>query len=258
MEVTRTLARNVAEDSGNPLHRPEVAAELGLDAPPIAGMTTIDYAAAAILEAWRGNWPLRAGLDCRLLRPIGSGTEITLAIDELPGETRCTIMENAAVDESPSAVVSGWTTGSGLLTPWLPVADGTCERRAPEDLVALLRLGPWQIQGARDLNDEHLVEMEAVCGSRTLDAFRSQGLLSPGALVDVANQIVMANIQTGLWTHARSRLQYHDHLRVDEPITARSLITEVRPHVKGLLVVVDISFLRSSAVAARLEHSAIL
>jgi len=114
------------------------------------------------------------------------------------------------------------------------------------------------MRAARDLNDEHLIEMETVCGRMTLATFRSQDLLSPGALVDVANQIVMANIQTGIWTHARSRLQYHDHIRVDESLAARSLVTEVRPHPKGLLVVVDISFLRSDVLVARLEHSAIL
>jgi hypothetical protein len=258
MEVISAIARNVAEDSGNPLHRPEVAAELGLSAPPIAGMTTIDYAAAALLKAWHGQWPSRAGLDCRLLRPIGSGAEIHLTIDELPAEARCTITEAGEAGASPLAVVSGWTTGSGLMAPWATAPEGTCEKRPPDTLVAPLRLGSWGVQDARAMNDEHLVEMASVCGASTLADFCSQDLLSPGALIDIANQVVMANIQTGIWTHARSRLQYHDHIRVEDVLTACSLVTEVRTHLKGLLVVLDISFLRLGQVAARLEHSAIL
>lgn len=258
MTAFKATARNVAEQSGNPLHSQEGATQLGITAPPIAGMTTIDYASAAITQSWRGEWPSRAGLDCRLINPIPAGAVIELDVVDLAVETRCTVRECGADERAPSAIISAWKTGFGLLPSWVADVDVPCELRPTKSLVPGLRLGGIELVADEDLNNAHLAEMASVHGITSLGPLRSGQFVVPGTVVDIANQVIMKNIATGSWVHTRSRLQFHDHLTVGERLVAKSFIAEVREHPNGLLVVVDVSLLRNHFVVLRMEHSAIL
>jgi acyl dehydratase len=263
MGVFRTRARNVALDSGNPMHSQEQAAALGLSGPPIAGMTTIDYAVAAIVHTWGGQWPRRAGFDFRLLNLIEDGCDITITVTDGLDELRCVVSSPTGDPGLPGAVVSAWPTGPGSLESWArpyspESSGGVPERRSPAELTAPLRLRLWEFGNIAEINAKHLEEMERVDGSGPFVDLRSEGFVMPGTLADVANQIVMSNICTGSWIHARTRMQFHDFVRVGEDLSAHSVIVESRDHADGRFVALDISVLRDRAVVVRMEHVAIV
>ncbi len=244
-------ARNLAVDSDNKIHDNEVAAKFGFSGGLVPGVELFAYAAHPLAEMW-GPELLNGGrLQLRFRRPVYEGDEVTVTAtgDGNAPEVQLTV----GTDAEPRAV-------------------GTAERQAPDrDLRHLYDETPlpaqrWSTDGrlpsgamgsvTQEVDRERHNEYLAGIGEQG-ELFRGAGLVHPGALLRMVNDVLMQNVELGPWIHTASDARFLVAARLPATLACHGFVTGCFERNGNAYVRYDALVTADGTAAAEVDHTAI-
>jgi acyl dehydratase len=246
---TTLTARNWATGSNNAIHRDDVAARLGFGGGLVPGVGLFAYLVAPAVEAFGPDWLGHGRLEARFQRPVYDGEEVaaTLLDDGAvclcgpDGDVRATgsaghdpapppavddLPAPAPPDPRPAAADVDWPAG----TP-LGVVGWTFSERKRADHLERLGQGdlPWL----------------------------PPGTAHPGHLLELANEVLVANVAMGPWIHTGSDVSLHRAVTDGQRVEVRAVVVGTRERKGNAHVDLDVLVLADGEPALSGRHSAI-
>ncbi len=221
MEVTRVIARNTAPDSENRMHDDHTAAEYGFRGGLVPGVAVYGYMATQLGREFLES----GGMSLRLLQPFYDGDEVQVVRDGQVIEAR----SNA-----------GAVHATGLLRT-TPVPD-------------LLGLEYRPLPALRPQANAESLAPGIILGSirRTLDSPTAE------ALLELANRVLMANVELTPWIHAASEVQHYSAPTLGEEVTARARVLDNFERKGHRLVLFEVAVAGSDGrLIQHVRHTAI-
>jgi acyl dehydratase len=249
VRATTLTARNWATGSSNAIHHDDVAARLGFGGGLVPGVGLFAYLVAPVVEAFGPDWLGHGRLEARFLKPVYDGEEVTATLLDggevclcgADGDVRATgaAGRDPAPPPDPSAYAApvppdprpvadevAWPAG----TPLGAVGWSFTERKRADHLE---RLGqgdlPW-------------------LPPRTAH---------PGHLIELANELLVANVAMGPWIHTGSAVSLHRAVTDGQRVEARAVVAGTRERKGNAHVDLDVLVLADGEPALSGRHSAI-
>jgi len=216
----RVVAFNTAHDSENKIHDDATARRFGFSGGLVPGVDVWGYMSHLPALRWGRAWLERGTAECRFLKPVYDGDEVSVtARDEAGGlaitvECRgevCAVGRAALPDAAPAPALAGYAR-----VPQRP------EPRPPADETSLavgtwLGLDPYPItseMAARYLADAH----------ETAPIYAAENLVHPRDVLRVGNFAISRNVLLGPWIHTGSRIRHLAAVRIGSTLAARARV----------------------------------
>lgn len=229
-----TIAINLPEHSGNPIHTDAGARAAGYDAAIVAGTTIYAYLTHPPAAAWGEQWLTSGGGELRLRSAVLDEQRVDCVIGA------------AVVDGVNRPVVEATVDGESRATFELWAESAPPPMREGEDLPTVeFELTPkWCDYGVRSGDD--------------LSLYGELGIAHPAMWPSLANEVFDRHLVDGSWIHTRSRIWHQGAARVGQQLTIRSVVVDRFETRAGERALVDMEMLADGAPVARLEHEALV
>lgn len=216
----RVSAYNTAKQSENKMHDDTVARRFGFSGGLVPGVEVLAYMMHLPVAKWGRDFLARGRIEGRFVKPVYDG-EMTDVIGELQGEQLTIRVESRG---------QLCATGSASLTEKVePVALAAF----PETPVVAARgpvnaesfaLGQWLGTAPRAWNEAGLADyLDEV--RETDDIYNANGLVHPGMLQRIMNQVLVQNVVLGPWIHVGSNMQLLAAAKLGDELAARAKVT---------------------------------
>jgi acyl dehydratase len=246
----RVRARNLAVESENKIHDDAVAAGLGFAGGLVPGVELFAYAAHPFVAAWGTDFLSGGSLRLRFRQPVYDGDHVVVV---------------------PVADGDGWavslTVGSGE-----PKAVGAAEQRAAETkarqpyaetplpgrlhpTTAEIPAGPLGSVTEQVDPGRHDQYLDGISESHPL--FRDDGIVHPGALLRMVNDVLMQNVDLGPWIHTSSDCRFLAPAQVPSTLQCHVIVTECFERNGNAYVRYDALVVSDGRPVAEVDHTAI-
>ena len=242
-------ARNWATGSSNAIHHDDVAARLGFSGGLVPGVGLFAYLVAPAVETFGPGWLGHGRLAARFLKPVYDGEEVTaqlvdggaVCLTGADGDVRAegTVGTHpgpppdpahydapAPPDPRPPAAEVDWVPG----TPLGAVGWTFTERKRADHLERL---------GQGDL------------------PWLPPGTAHPGHLIELANELLVANVAMGPWIHTGSEVSLHRAVTEGQRLEARAVVAGTKERNGNRHVELDVLVLADAEPALSGRHTAI-
>jgi acyl dehydratase len=252
--ATTTLrARNWATGSDNAIHRDDVAARLGFGGGLVPGVGLFAYLVAPAVEVFGPGWLGHGRLSARFLRPVYDGEPVTAELVD-GGEVRLVdaqgvvrVTGRAGTEPEPAPLPDDQPVPAPPPPPppqRVPAADvdwtpGT----------ALGAVG-WTFSAKR--RADHLARL----GQGPLP-WLPEGTAHPGHLLELGNEVIVANVALGPWIHTGSDISLHAPVVEGQRLEARAMVVGCAERRGNRHIDLDVVVLADGAPALSGRHSAI-
>jgi hypothetical protein len=254
----RVLARNLSHASENKIHDDTVAKRFGFGGGLVPGVELYAYMTHLPVARWGVEWLERGMAECRFLKPVYDGREVTVNATTsggtlsiaLESEEQCCASGAAALpdtaSERPAAVVS--------LRQAAPIPE--LEDR-PDASEASLAPGCRLSSRALHLTWAELQSYLAAIGE-TEELYAREKLVHPAFMLRLANFALKDNVKLGPWIHAASSIVHRGLARADDILTAHSIVTANYERKGHRFVDLDVSVVANEhRRIAQVRHTAI-
>jgi hypothetical protein len=245
------VARNLATESENRIHADDVAQQLGFGGGLVPGVELFAYLVHPFFEAW-GEEFLRAGsLSARFRRPVYDGERVTAT--GAPAEDGF---------EAKLLGPDGETRAVGLASRAAPAARPRQDYAPRPQPAQLLPTGPDPLPLGSLGSIEHPVTPEAHdaylegIGERD-DRYRELGIVHPGALLRVVNDLLMQNVDLGPWIHTSSACRFLATAKVTGTLACHGTVTECFERNGNSYVRYDALVVGDDGPVVEVDHTAI-
>ncbi len=246
-------AFNTAVASDNKIHDDSIARRFGFRGGLVPGVEVYAYMAHMPVARWGRVWLESGEMECRFLKPVYDGavarmtaTEENggLALDVESAGERCATGSAVMPDRRPPPAADA-----------LPAATPPGERPHASDA----SLAPGRALGIAPLVIDRAMLSTYLGEIRETDPiYRAEGLVHPGQILRLANQVLMQNVILGPWIHGGSRIRNHAAARLGEELTVRAKITSNVVSKGHAIVEFDAIVVADGAKSlAELTHTAI-
>ncbi len=249
MGATTLTAHNWATGSSNAIHRDDVAARHGFRGGLVPGVGLFAYLVAPAVEAFGPGWLGHGRLEARFLKPIYDGeTVIAELVDG--GEVRL-LGGNGEVR----------ATGSAGRDPAPPPDPAAFDAPAPPDprpAATEVDWAPGTPLGAvgwtfsANKRADHLERL----GQGDL-AWLPPRTAHPGHLIELANELIVVNVQLGPWIHTSSAISLHRPVTEGQRLDARAVVAGTSERKGNRHVDLDVLVLADGEPALSGRHTAI-
>jgi acyl dehydratase len=250
-EVT---AFNLAATSENKIHDDSVARRFGFQGALVPGVAVYAYLAHLPVARWGRAWLERGEADCRFLNPIydGAVARVTATDDT---DVLALVVESAGLRCAAGRAFMPIDRPAAPGVDALPASIPPKERpKASETSLApglAFSIAPVTIDRVMLATYlDHIKETDPI--------YRTEGLVHPGQILQLANRALLENVVLGPWIHTESKVRHYAVARVGEELTLRSKITS-NVVVKGHAIVkFDAIVIADGArTVAEITHAAI-
>lgn len=245
------VARNLATESENRIHADDVAQQLGFGGGLVPGVELFAYLVHPFATAWGEDFLRSGALSARFRRPVYDGEQVTVTAAPAGEAYEVSL---TGPDGAARAVGQAVRTA-----PDAPLRRDYTRRPAPARLLPIesgpLPLGPLG-------SVEHPVTAEAhdayLQGIHERDErYRRQGIVHPGALLRVVNDLLMQNVELGPWIHTSSSCRFLGIARVPGTLTCSGDITECFERNGNSYVRYDALVTGDDGPVVEVDHTAI-
>ncbi|MGY1834384.1 hypothetical protein ACI79P_04660 [Blastococcus sp. SYSU DS0510] len=237
-----SFVAHVVEESTNKIHEDDVARRYGFDGALVPGVELFARTTTPLVAAWGAEWLSRGRIDLRFRRPTYDGDE--LLVD--PADGRLTV-------SGPSGEVR--CVGSAGLGADRPDLAGYAPVPAPRELLTDPVVGPMgsvSEAGTAERNDWYL---DAI--GEPLELYRQEGLVHPGLLLRLVNELLMQNVALGPWIHTSSDCRFLGAARLPVELTAHGRVTDVGRRGRHDEVRYDALVLAGDEPVLQVHHTAL-
>jgi hypothetical protein len=244
-------AHNVAADSDNRIHDDSVARQFGFTGALVPGVDVFAYATHPLVEAFGLDFLRQGELLVRFRRPVYDGDEVrataiargdgayAVAVSGADGEVRCVGLARPSYDVAP--------TVDGLAPTPLPAA----KQRSDGGALPLGALGSVRQEVDAPGHDDYL---DAI--AETLSLYRA-GVVHPGVLLRLANDLLMENVALGPWIHTASHCRFLGVAELPTTLVAHGVVTECFSRNGNDYVRYDALVLADETPVVAVDHTAI-
>jgi acyl dehydratase len=219
-EIYRVSAYNTAKQSENKMHDDTVAKRFGFSGGLVPGVEILAYMMHVPVAKWGHDFLERGRIDGRFVKPVYDG-ELTDVIGEVQGEQLAIRVESRGqlcATGSASLLGAAETVSLDGFPDTPAVAT-----RAPVDANSYT-LGKWLGTAPRTWDAAALKDYLAEV--READPiYATNGLVHPGVLQRIMNQVLVQNAILGPWIHVGSNMQLLAAARVGDALAARAKVT---------------------------------
>jgi hypothetical protein len=246
---TTLTARNWATGSTNAIHRDDVAARLGFSGGLVPGVGLFAYLVAPAVEAFGPGWLGHGRLAARFLKPVYDGEEVTAQLVD-GGAVRLT--------GADGDVRAQGTAGTDPSAPPDPAAFPAPAPPDPRPAAADVAWAPGTPFGAvrwtftQRKRADHLERL----GQGDLP-WLPPGTAHPGHLIELANELLAANVAMGPWIHTGSAVSLHRAVTEGRRVEARAMVAGTKERKGNRHVDLDVLVLADGEPALSGRHSAI-
>ena len=246
----RVRARNLAVDSDNKIHDDDVAARLGFAGGLVPGVELFAYAAHPFVAAWGRGFLEGGRLQVRFRRPVYDGDEVT--IEPSPdGETWGVVLTTGTDEAKAVGSADERAAETKLRQPY--TATPLPGRRHPID--GELPTGPLGSVTETADRERHDAYLDGI--SETHPLFRADGLVHPGALLRMVNDVLMQNVDLGPWIHIGSDCRFLGAATVPSTLRCHGVVTECFERNGNAYVRYDALVTADDRPVAEVDHTAI-
>lgn len=219
-EVYRVSAYNTAKQSENKMHDDTVAKRFGFSGGLVPGVEILAYMMHPAVFKWGRDFLERGRIDGRFVKPVYDG-EMADVTAEVQGD------QLAIRVESRGQLCA--TGSASLPSTFEPVSlDGFPDTPAVATRAAVnadsYALGKWLGTAPRSWDTAALKDYLAEV--READPiYTANGLVHPGALQRLMNQVLVQNAILGPWIHVGSNMQLLSAAKIGDALAARAKVT---------------------------------
>lgn len=247
------LAHNLSAQSENKIHDDTVARRFGFTGALVPGVEVYAYACHPAVRRWGRAWLERGTAAIRFQSPVYDGDRVAveaaeagegLALTVRRGEALCAAGEAALPAPAAAPDPAAW--------PWrAPPADRPAADEAS--------LAPGMVLGTAPLEVTPAVAAAYLAAVREADPlYAAAGLVHPGQVLRLCNQVLVQNVVLGPWIHVGSQVRNFAAARVGQHLTARARVTDNAERKGHRFVELDALVLdEAGAVLAQVLHTAI-
>jgi acyl dehydratase len=246
---TTLTAHNWATGSSNAIHRDDVAARLGFGGGLVPGVGLFAYLVAPPVEAFGPDWLGHGRLEARFLKPIYHGEQV-----------RAELVDGAEVRlVGPDGEVRA--TGSAGTDPAPPPDPADFPAPAPPhprpvaadvDWPPGTPLGGTGWTFTERKRADHLERL----GQGDLP-WLPPGTAHPGHLIELANELLVVNVEMGPWIHTGSAVSLHRPVTHGQRLEARAVVAGTTERRGNHHVELDVLVLADGEPALSGRHTAI-
>jgi acyl dehydratase len=246
------VARNLATESENRIHADDVAQQLGFGGGLVPGVELFAYLVHPFVAAWGEEFLREGTLRARFRRPVYDGERVTATPtpDADHGWTATLVGPDGEVRAvgaaTPSAAPAPLRQDYGPQPP--------CARPLPTgpDTLPLGPLGSIEHPVTPEAHDAYLDGI-----GETDDRYRQLGIVHPGALLRVVNDLLMQNVALGPWIHTSSDCRFLGTAKVAGTLRCHGSITECFERNGNAYVRYDALVVGDDGPAVEVDHTAI-
>ena len=226
-------AKNLPENSRNPIHTDEGGKAAGFDGALVAGVTVYAYLTNPILTLWGVDW-LREGSSVVEFKSPVLADELVECI---------TVLDDMSLNVN--ATVSNQIRAQCTAFIGKPVSSNS-----PDSSIELLEteeihlVNEWENYGHR-LGDDH-------------EIYSDLGVIHPAVWPSLANYVVEKNLVTGAWVHTRSKISHHNLVQIGSVATLESRVINRFETKAGNRAVINVAVTVEGEKVAEVEHEAIV
>jgi acyl dehydratase len=252
-EINRVSAYNTAKQSENKMHDDTVAKRFGFSGGLVPGVEILAYMMHVPVAKWGYDFLERGRIDGRFVKPVYDG-ELTDVIGEVQGEQLTIRVESRGqlCATGSASLLGAAETVSLNGFPDTPAVT----TRAPVDANSYM-LGKWLGTAPRTWDAAALKDYLAEV--READPiYATNGLVHPGVLQRIVNQVLVQNAILGPWIHVGSNMQLLAAARVGDALAARAKVTANNEKKGHRFVELDaVVVANGKTPVARCQHVAI-
>jgi acyl dehydratase len=249
----RLKARNTAIASENKIHDDAVARKFGFAGGLVPGVEVYAYMTHAAVERWGRAWLEHGSAECRFIRPVYDGQQVTVTAKAADGGLDLAIETEAGLCASGRATLPG-TTAAPSADDFEPIVPPETRPAADEHALAPgTRLGIAPFCPTAEFSARYLADV-----GETHPLYAGEGLCHPGILLRLCNWALTQNVVLGPWIHAGSTVRNFAAARVGDELAVRALVTANYERKGHRMVDLDALILAKGRMpAARIAHTAI-
>ena len=215
----RVTARNIAIASENKIHDDAVARQFGFAGGLVPGVEVYAYMTHAAVEHWGRAWLEHGIAECRFLKPVYDGEQVTVTGKVANGGLDLAVATEAGVCAGGRAgLPGGASSSSDGFEPILPPA--TRPAADEQTLAPGTRLGTTPFRPSAEFAARYLADV-----AETHPIYARDRLCHPGILLRVCNWALTQNVVLGPWIHAGSTVRNFAVARVGDELAVRALVT---------------------------------
>lgn len=219
-EIYRVSAYNTAKQSENKMHDDTVAKRFGFSGGLVPGVEILAYMMHVPVAKWGHDFLERGRIDGRFVKPVYDG-EMTDVIGEVQGEQLAIRVESRGqlcATGSASLLGAAETVSLNGFPDTPAVAT-----RAPVD-ASSYTLGKWL--GTKPRTWDAAALKDYLAEVREVDPiYATNGLVHPGVLQRIMNQVLVQNAILGPWIHVGSNMQLLEAAKIGDALAARAKVT---------------------------------
>jgi acyl dehydratase len=249
----RVTARNTAIASENKIHDDAVARKFGFAGGLVPGVEVYAYMTHAAVERWGRAWLEHGSAECRFIRPVYDGQQVTVTGKAADGGLDLAIETEAGLCASGRAALPGPATAPSA-DDFEPVVRPETRPAADEQTLAPgTRLGIAPFRPTSEFSARYLADI-----GETHPVYAAEGLCHPGILLRLCNWALTQNVVLGPWIHAGSTVRNFAAARVGDELTVRALVTANYERKGHRMVDLDaLIVINGQRPVARIAHTAI-
>ncbi|MCB4822395.1 hotdog family protein [Roseicella aerolata] len=246
-------AHNLSAQSENKIHDDTVARRFGFSGALVPGVEVYAYACHPAVARWGRAWLEHGSAECRFQSPVYDGDLVRVEAAEAGEGLALTLRRDGTV----------CATGQAALPPPVtPPEAARWEWRAPpaerppasEDTLA-----PGTVLGTAPLEVTPAVAAGYLAAVREQDPlYAREGLVHPGQVLRLCNQVLVQNVVLGPWIHVGSAVRNLAAARVGERLTARARVMENAERKGHAIVELEVLVVaEEERSVAQVRHTAI-
>ena len=216
----RVEARNLSHASENRIHDDSVARRFGFEGALVPGVEVYAYMSNVAVAQWGRDWLARGTAECRFLKPVYDGSEVTVHAIETGSALAITLESRGETCATGSAALDNKAPeppGAPRATPVPPHED-----RPDADEASLAegrRMSSSPMQLTRAHLEQYLSDIR-----ETHPLYASEMLVHPAIALRLANSALKENVKLGPWIHAASAIRHCSLARAGVTLAAHAVV----------------------------------
>jgi hypothetical protein len=235
-------AFNTAKASENKIHDDAVAKKFGFGGGLVPGAIVYAYMTHLPLERWGRDWLERGTAECRFMKPVYDGDQVTVTATERDNVLDINLECRGVICATGTAALPDPATPPAL-AEFRDVPQRPSRPPADEQSLAV---GTWL--GIEPLVvTRELVAQYASDVRETSPLYVDKGLLHPVLVPHIGNFALNRNVTLGPWMHVGSKIQHFAAARVGDSLGVRARVTGNYQHKGHLFVDLDALIVANNA-----------
>ena len=217
--VHEVVAENLSRASENRIHDDAVAQRLGFTGGLVPGVEVYAYACHPAVRRWGRAWLERGSAEIRFLKPVYDGRVARVVASEVADGLALRVESEGALCAEGRAALP--EPGEPPLPADWPHRPPPAER--PEASEATLAVGAVFATAPLPVTPELAADYLRAVGESD-PIYREQGLVHPGQVLRLCNQLLVQNVRLGPWIHVGSTVRNFAAARVGDALVVRGRV----------------------------------